>query len=173
MRLAPLLAVLVFSSVADAVPLRVSAAERQELTSLARRFYESTRDGARAPESVFPTRAELVSLFTTVESLPGPVRAPARSTPNEAVVLRQLGAIDRDVRSLRERFRGGTFVGITGALAREGTLRQRGCGRFARRESVCADGLILEYRVGDETRRFNIDTLLRVGARWRILDVRH
>lgn len=173
MRLALVLAASLLPSAAGAVPLRVSASERQELTSLARRFFESTRDGARSPANVYPSRSDLVALFSTVEVVPGPMRAPAQTTPNEAVVLRQLGSIDRDVQALRERFRGGTFVGLTGVLAREGTLRQRGCGRFARRDSVCADGLILEYRVGTETRRFNIDTLVRVGARWRILDVRH
>lgn len=158
-------------SIAAGVPLRVSAAERRELESLARRFFESTRDGARSPDGVFPTRAELGTLFERDEGLPGPVRVAAR--PNEPVVLRQLSAIERDVQALRERFRAGVFVGLAGPVARESTLRQRPCGRFARRDAQCADGLMLEYRVGNETRRFNIDTLLRASGRWRILDVRH
>ena len=93
--------------------------------------------------------------------------------PNEPVVLRQLNAIDRDVQALRERFRAGVFVGLAGPVARENTLRQRPCGRFARRDAQCADGLMLEYRVGNETRRFNVDTLVRAGGRWRSLAVRH
>ena len=172
MRRALLLATaLLAPSLAAAVPLRVSAAERRELESLARRFFESTRDGARSPEAVFPSRAELGALFERDEGLPGPVRVAAR--PNEPVVLRQLNAIDRDVQALRERFRAGVFVGLAGPVARENTLRQRPCGRFARRDAQCADGLMLEYRVGNETRRFNVDTLVRAGGRWRILDVRH
>lgn len=155
----------------QAVPLRVNAAERQELETLARRFFESTRDASRSPAGVFPTRAELGALFVNESTLPGPVRVAA--TANEGVVLRQLGSIERDVQALRERFRAGVFIGLAGPLARENTLRQRPCGRFARRDAQCADGLMFEYRAGAETRRYNVDTLVRVGTRWRILDVRH
>lgn len=159
------------ASTADAVPLRLTDPERRELETLARRFYESTRDGARSPAEVFPSRDDLRALFTRAEPMPGPVRS--AGVTNDAVVLRQLSAIDRDVQSLRARFAGGTFRGLAGAIATEHVLRQRTCGRYARTDAACADGLIFEYQVGAETRRFSIDTLVRVGRRWRVLDVRH
>lgn len=172
MRIVPLaLALTLASSVATAVPLRVTDADHAELTALARRFYESTRDGARAPAEVFPTRDELRALFARSD---GPV-APRgdAGAMGDAVVAHQLSAIDRDVRALQERFRAGTFRGLAGPVVTERTLRQRGCGRFARVDAVCADGLMFEYVVGAETRRFRVDTLVRVGRRWRVLDVRN
>jgi hypothetical protein len=31
---------------------------------------------------------------------------------------------------------------------------------------------LVSYRVGAETRAFRLDTLVRLGSRWRVLDVR-
>lgn len=173
LRRALILGLVVVGSVAEAVPLRVSAADRAELDALARRFYESTRDGVRTPAEVFPTRDELRALFVRADGVGALPRSPTGAVMNDAVVTHQLTAIERDVQSLRERFRGGTFRGLAGPVVSEGALRQRGCGRFARADAVCADGLMLEFQVGAETRRFRIDTLVRVGRRWRVLDVRN
>lgn len=173
-----LLGFVTLGSLAEAVPLRVGEAERAELEALARRFYESTRDGVRTPAEVFPTREELRALFARADGVTAPravadAGAGGGAAMGDAVVTHQLTAIDRDVRALRERFQGGTFRGLAGPAVTERALRQRGCGRFARADAVCADGLMLEYQVGSETRRFRIDTLVRIGRRWRILDVRN
>lgn len=173
LRRALLLGLVTMGAVAEAIPLRVGEADRAELEALARRFYESTRDGVRAPTEVFPTRDELRALFGRADGPAAAPRAPTGTAMNDAVVTHQLTAIERDVQSLRERFRAGTFRGLAGPVVTERALRQRGCGRFARADAVCADGLMLEYQVGEETRRFRIDTLVRVGRRWRVLDVRN
>jgi len=156
------------SARAEAETYALTAADREALTTLARTFFETTRDGTRTPTAIYPTPAELRGLYppATGPAPPGGVSA------HDTLVQRQLGAIERDVRALRPRFAGGAFVGVTGQGLTRGRVELRPCGRFARADSQCTTGLLLSYRVGEETRAFRLDTLVRVQGRWRILDVR-
>lgn len=154
--------------VAEAVPYTLTAADREALTALGRSFFEATRDGARTPTAIYPTPAELRGLYP-----PAPGAAPpGGGTVHDTLVQRQLGAIERDVRALGPRFAGGEFVGVSGQGLTRGRVELRPCGRFARADSQCTTGLLVSYRVGEETRAFRLDTLVRVQGRWRILDVR-
>lgn len=151
---------------AHATPRRLTPAERAEITELARRVLEVVRDGARDPAGVFTTPAELRAVFG--------VGAPADGGADAGgmLVQRQLEAQARDARDLRPRLAGAQFRGITGATFVAGTIDPRRCGRFGAPASQCADGPIVEYTADGATRRFRIDTLVRVGGRWRVLDLR-
>ncbi len=151
---------------AEAANHPLSAADRAEITALARSFFDATRDGARTVTAVYPTPDELRGVFP-----PGRAGDAGISAP-EATVQRQFAAIERDARALREVFQGGTFVGLSARSYPGGVIDLRPCGRFARATSQCGDGPVIEYRVGTETRRFRLDTLLFVRGHWRIFDVR-
>jgi hypothetical protein len=148
-------------------PYTLTPADRAELTTLARTFFESTRDGSAGTSGVYPTMAELRALFPAVRA-----GGDAGLSPAEEIANRQLQAIERDVREARTTFAGGTFRGLAGRSATRPTLDLRPCGRFARADSQCADGPAFEYEVGGETRRYRIDTLVRVRGHWKIFDVR-
>ncbi len=156
-----LAAALTLGTAAHATPHALTAPDLAAITALARAFFDSTRDGARDVQDVYPTAAELRALFA--------VGAPSGA---DGLVRRHMEAVERDVRALRERFRGGTFVGITPTSYRRNTVDLRPCGRFARATSQCGDGPVIEYTVGGETRRLRLDTLVRVRGRWRLFDVR-
>jgi hypothetical protein len=151
---------------AHATSYPLTAADRIEISALARAFFEATRDTTRDPQGVFPTAAELRTLMP----------APRGAVPDggltlaDEVAVRQFRAIERDVAALRTRFTGGVFVGI--ASYRGNRVDLHPCGRFARATSQCGDGPVIEYSVGGETRRFRIDTLVRLRGHWRIFDVR-
>ncbi len=157
---------LAVAPVADAAPYALTAADRAELTALAQRFFEHTRDGDRNPADLYPTLADLRALYMVTGSISG---AP---TMAEAVVDRQLQALTRDAHDLHDTFARGTFRGITGAGYARGRLDVHRCGRFARPESQCADGPLVEYTVGTTTRRFRLDTVVRIRGHWRVLDIR-
>lgn len=162
------LSVLVGGGAAEAVPYTLTAGDREALTALGRAFFEATRDGVRTPTEVYPTPAELRGLYPAA---PGATPAGAVSV-TDSLVQRQLAAIARDARDLRTRFAGGEFVSVTGPGLTRGRFELRPCGRFARADSQCTAGLLVSYRVGAETRAFRLDTLVRLGGRWRVLDVR-
>ncbi|MBK6530667.1 MAG: hypothetical protein IPF99_13960 [Deltaproteobacteria bacterium] len=149
-----------------AAPRRLAPAERAEITSLARRVMELVRDGARDPSGIFPTPAELRVVFG--------LRDPGDAGPDGGgmVVRRQLEALERDARDLRPRLAGAQFRGIAGPSYARNTIDPRRCGRYAAPGSQCVDGPVVEYAVGGSVRRFRIDTLVRVGGRWRVLDLR-
>jgi len=151
---------------AGAAPRRLAPAERAEITELARRVMELVRDGARDPSGIFPTPAELRVVFG--------LRDPGDAGPDGGgmVVQRQLQALERDARDLRPRLAGARFRGIAGPSYARGTIDPRRCGRFGAAGSQCADGPVVEYEAGGSVRRFRIDTLVRVGGRWRVLDLR-
>jgi hypothetical protein len=151
---------------AAAVPRPLSAAERAEITALARRLFEAVRDGSRDPAELFPTAPELRVVFG--------LRDPGDAAPDGGgmLVRRQLEALSRDARDLRPRLAGAQFRGLAGASFARGTIDPRRCGRYGAPGSQCADGPIVEYAVGATVRRFRVDTLVRVAGRWRVLDLR-
>lgn len=147
-------------------PRRLTPAERAEITALARRVLEGVRDGAREPAGVFPTAPELRAVFG--------LRDPGDAAPDGGgmLVRRQLEALGRDARDLRPRLAGARFRGIAGGSFARGTIDPRPCRRSGAAGSQCIDGPVVEYAVGESVRRFRIDTLVRVGGRWRVLDLR-
>lgn len=151
---------------AHATPRRMTPAERAEITDLARRVLEGVRDGTRNPVGLFPTTSELRAVFG--------MREPADGGADEGgmLVQRHLESLARDARDLRPRLAGAQFRGIAGPSFVAGTIDPRRCGRFGAPGSQCADGPVVEYAVGGATRRFRIDTLVRVGGHWRVLDLR-
>lgn len=161
-------ALLGFVTVGEAVasPRRLPPIERAEITELARRVFAAVRDGVREPAGIFPTAPELRVVFG--------LRAPGDAGPDGGglLVQRQLEALSRDSRDLRPRLAGAQFRGIAGASFARNTIDPRRCGRFGAADSQCADGPVVEYTVGGSVRRFRIDTLVRVGGRWRVLDLR-
>ncbi|MEZ4408005.1 MAG: hypothetical protein R3A52_16250 [Polyangiales bacterium] len=148
---------------ASAVPYRLTPADRAAITTLMRRFFTAVTTGARAPTGVFPTRAELITLYSGPRAQPGEA---------EALAQRQLAAIDRDVQSLREPFARGRFTGLAGREVTSGTLDIRPCGRLALATSQCATGPVLEWTVDGQPHRVRIDTIVRLRTGWRIYDVR-
>lgn len=160
------LALVALAPSVDASPYALTAADRAELTALAQRFFEHTRDGDRAPADLYPTRDDLRALYGASAA---PSGAPAAG---DAVVDRQLEALTRDAHDLRATFAGGTFRGISGAGYARGRVDVHRCGRFARADSQCADGPLVEYVVGGAARRFQLDTVVRVRGHWRVLDIR-
>ncbi len=153
---------------AAATPYALTPADRAEITALARTFFESTRDGARDVAAVFPSPVELRGIFPA----PRGGAVDAGPTPVDEIVQRQFQAIERDVRALREVFRGGVFVGLGARSYPRDAVDLRPCGRFARATSQCGDGPVIEYTVGGEARRFRLDTLARLRGHWRVFDVR-
>ncbi len=151
----------------EAVPYTLTPADRAELTTLARTFFETARDASPGTTGVYPTLAELRALFPAVRA-----GGDAGLSPAEEIANRQLQAIERDVRDARTNFAGGRFVGLVGRSATRPTIELRPCGRFARADSQCADGPTFEYEAGGATRRYRIDTLVRVRGHWKIFDVR-
>ncbi len=154
------------SGAAHATPRRLTPAERAEITELARRVLEVVRDGVRDPAGVFATPAELRVVFGVREPTDG------GADDGGMLVQRQLEALARDARDLRPRLAGGRFVSIGGASFVAGTIDPRRCGRFGAPTSQCADGPVVEFTADGATRRFRIDTLVRVGGHWRVLDLR-
>ncbi len=152
---------------AHATPHALTPADRAEITALARAFFEATRDGARDVLGVYPTPADLRSLFPAARA-----GADAGPSPADAIVRRQYEAIERDARALRETFRGGVFTGLAPSSYARGVVDLRPCGRYARATSQCGDGPVIEYTVNGEARRFRVDTLVRLRGRWRVFDVR-
>ncbi len=153
---------------ADAAPYALTAADRAEITALARSFFEATRDGARDVANVYPSPTELRTLFAATRRQ----SADAGPSPVDEIAQRQYLAIERDARALRDTFRGGVFVGIAARSYPRDTVDLRPCGRFARATTQCGDGPVIEYTVGSEARRFRLDTLVRLRGRWRVFDVR-
>lgn len=161
------LTTLAMTASAHATPYALTAADRAEITALARSFFESARDATRDVRDVYPTVAEMRALFPTPRAA-----ADAGVSPVDEVVQRQLRAIERDVRDLAATFHGGRFVGLGARSYPRNTVDLRPCGRFARADTQCGDGPLIEYAVGEETRRFRLDTLVRLRGRWRVYDVR-
>jgi hypothetical protein len=161
-----LLAATLTTPPAAAVPRPLTAAERAEITALARRLVDAVRDGARDPAGLFPTAPELRVVFG--------LRDPGDAAPDGGgmLVQRQLEALSRDARDLRPRLAGARFRGLAGAAFARGTIDPRRCGRYGAPGSQCADGPVVEYAVGGAVRRFRVDTLVRVNGRWRVLDLR-
>lgn len=151
---------------AHATPRRLTPAERAEITELARRVLAIVRDGVRDPAGVFPTAAELRGVFGLRDT------ADAGPDGGGMLVQRQLEALSRDARDLRPRLAGGRFVSIGGGGFARDSIDPRRCGRFGVATSQCADGPVVEFTVDGATRRFRIDTLVRIGGRWRVLDLR-
>lgn len=152
---------------AQATPYRLTPADRTEITALVRTFFEATRDDAPAQTGVYPTREELRGMFPAEAA--GPAGAP---TAVGELVGRHLSAIERDARELRARFHAGVFVRVSGPVMTRGVIDLRRCGRFARPETQCGDGPLVEYTVGAEARRLRLDTLVRLNGHWRIFDAR-
>lgn len=144
---------------ARADDLRLTAADVTQITTLVRTMFEAIRDGNRpAITAALPTRAEFSSLF-----LPG----------TQPLLERHTRALERDTRELKNVFDGAVFVGIDASFAAGRTVRTERCGRFGARGSQCANGPIIEYRVGASTRHIRIDRLVRLpGNVWKIYDVR-
>jgi hypothetical protein len=155
-----------FAGEVGASPRRLTPAERTEITALARRVLEGVRDGAREPAGLFPTASELRVVFG--------LREPGDAGPDGGgmLVQRQLEALSRDARDLRPRLATAIFRGIAGASFMRNTIDPHRCGRFGTPDSQCVDGPVVEYAVGGSVRRFRIDTLVRVGGHWRVLDLR-
>ena len=162
------LAALTLTLTADASPYALTPADRAEITALSRSFFEATRDGVRNVENVYVTPADLRSLLP--QSRRG--AADAGPSPADEVVDRQYLAIERDARALRETFHHGVFVGIAARSYPRDTIDLRPCGRFARANTQCGDGPLIEYTVNGEARRFRLDTLVRLRGHWRVFDVR-
>lgn len=160
------LALLLAVTSAEATPRPLPPAERAEIAALARRVLEAVRDGGRAPAGLFPTVAELRAVFGLRDT------GDAGPDGGGMLVQRQLAALDRDARELRPRLAGARFRGITGGGYARGVIDPRRCGRFGAPASQCADGPVVEYEVAGAVRRLRIDTLVRVGGRWRVLDLR-
>lgn len=146
-------------SAARATPYTLTATDREAIATLARTFFEAIRRGDREMNDVFPTRAELRGLFPPALGVDG-------------LVLRHAEALARDAQALHETFRHATFVGVVEGSYRRGVIDLAPCGRFARASSRCGDGPIIEYDVDGRRRRLRIDTLVRLGTRWRVFDVR-
>ena len=144
---------------AAAAPYALTPADRAASAALARGFFEAVKRGDREMAGVLPTRAELRGLF--------PPGAGA-----DGIVLRHAEALARDARALHEVLRDATFVGLAESSYRGDVIDLTPCGRFARASSRCGDGPTLEYEVGGQRRRLRLDTLVRIGARWRVFDVR-
>lgn len=162
------LAALAVTLPADAAPYALTPADRAEITALARSFFEATRDGTRDVEGVYPSPADLRTLFPATRRQ----GADAGPSPVDEIAQRQFLAIERDARALRDTFRGGVFVGITARSYPRDSVDLRPCGRFARATTQCGDGPVIEYTVGAEARRFRLDTLVRLRGHWRVFDVR-
>lgn len=167
-RLSLAVAVVAAALPADAAPYALTPADRAEITALARSFFEATRDGVRNVESVYPTPADLRSLLPSARR----GAADAGPSPADEVADRQFMAIERDARALRETFRGGVFTGVAARSYPRDTIDLRPCGRFARANTQCGDGPLIEYTVNGEARRFRLDTLVRLRGHWRVFDVR-
>ncbi|MBL8677735.1 MAG: hypothetical protein JNK05_01105 [Myxococcales bacterium] len=153
------LATLTAAPAAFAQDYRLAQRDVTALTDALRSLFEGIRDGD-VPKitAVLPTRAEFVTLYQ----------------PGTAMFIeRHQRAIERDTRELRRTFEGGTFVSVDGAFAVNRTIRLERCGRFGARGSQCANGPVIEYRVGTATRRFRIDRVVRLSnGTWKIYDVR-
>ncbi len=147
---------------AFAVPRPLSTAERAELEVLARSLFDAVRAGEAEAPGVFPSPAELREVFG--------VREVGDAGSENLLVARQRAAIVRDVRELRSVLAGAEYVGLAGPPRT--TVDARRCGRFGVQAAPCADGPVVEYRIGLETHRFRVDTLVRVGGRWRVFDLR-
>jgi hypothetical protein len=162
-------AVVLFATSAHGSPYALTPADRTEIATLARLFFDSVRDGTRDVHGVYPEVADLRLIFPTP-------RAGARATPGpslqETLTQHQLTAIARDAQELHSTFHGGSFVGLSARSYPRQTIDLRPCGRFARATSQCVDGPLIEYTVAGQTRRFQVDTLMRVRGHWRVFDVR-
>jgi hypothetical protein len=144
---------------ARAEELRLTARDVTAITDAVRALFEGARDGDAARlTGVIPTRADFVALFQ----------------PNTLMFIeRHQRAIERDVRELRATFANGTFVALDASFAAGRTLTIERCGRFGTRASQCANGPIVEYRVGAATRRFRVDRLVRLrNGTWKVFDPR-
>ncbi len=157
--LALLLSALTPEGEARAEPLRLTARDVSAITDAARAMFEGARDGQPARiAAVVPTREEFLALFQ----------------PNTLMFIeRHQRALERDARELRQTFAGGVFVGIEPGFSAGRSLRVERCGRFGASASQCADGPILEFRVGTTVRRFRIDRIVRLrNGAWKIFDAR-
>jgi hypothetical protein len=149
---------IVTASGAQATPMPLAPSDHAEIARVLRTFFESTRDGDYATaRTTIPTHDEFTAIF-------------AEGTAD--VLAQHLRAIDRDVHELHDRFAGGIWTGIVGDFARTASLEVAPCGRIARPESQCANGPVIEWHVGTESRRLRIDRLVRVGGHWKIFDPR-
>jgi len=150
---------LLLTAPAHATPYTLTPSDREAITALARQFFEAVKRGDRAMEGVLPTRAELRGMFPPAQGVDGVVRRHAES-------------LARDTQALHEVLRDATFVGITDTSYRRNVIDLTPCGRFARATTRCGDGPVIEYEVGGQRRRLRLDTLVRLGTRWRVFDVR-
>ncbi len=150
---------LLVPATAVAEDLRLSAGDVTAITNTIRALFDAIRDG-QAPRIAqqIPTRAEFVSLFQ-----PGA----------QPFLERHTRAIERDTRELKVTLAGATFVNLDPSFSAGRTLRLERCGRFGARTSQCANGPIIEYRVGTTTRHLRIDRIVRLpGNVWKVYDVR-
>jgi hypothetical protein len=147
-----------FATLAQASDYNVSVADRTEVEELLHRFFDATRDGNQPlAQQTLPTRDEFAQLFQ-----PG----------TEPFVERHQRAIERDVRDLRERFAGGTFVGLASGFVAGSSIALGPCGSFGAPQGECTAGPVIEWRAGNETRRLRIDRLVRIRGHWKIFDPR-
>jgi len=162
---APLAAVLLASAItvspsrASADDVRLTAADVTAITNAVRALFDAIRDGDRARiAQQIPTRAEFVSLYQ-----PGTL----------PFIERHQRAIERDTRELQRTLVGAVFVSLDRGFAAGRTIHTERCGRFGTRASQCANGPIIEYRVGAVTRHLRIDRIVRLpGNVWKVYDVR-
>jgi|LNFM01.1.fsa_nt_gb hypothetical protein len=153
------LATISVAPAASAQDFRLAARDVTALTDMLRSLFEGIRDGDTAKiTAALPTRAEFVALYQ----------------PGTAMFIeRHQRALERDTRELRRTFEGATFVSVESTIAANRTIRLERCGRFGTRASQCANGPVIEYRVGTTTRRFRVDRIVRLpGGTWKIYDVR-
>lgn len=145
--------------VASADDVRLTPADVTAITNTVRTLIEAMRDGDRTRiAQQIPTRAEFVSLYQ-----PGTL----------PFLERHQRAVERDTRELQRTLTGAVFVGLDASFAAGRTVRTERCGRFGARNSQCANGPIVEYRVGTTTRHLRIDRLVRLpGNVWKVYDVR-
>lgn len=154
------LTTLAIAPAAAAQDYRLAQRDVTSITDALRSLFEGIRDGD-VPKitAVLPSRAEFVALYQ----------------PNTGMFIeRHQRAIERDTRELRRTFTDATFVGVDAtAIAVNRTIRLERCGRFGARNSQCANGPVIEYRVGTATRRFRVDRLVRLAnGTWKVYDVR-
>ncbi|MFO0561095.1 MAG: hypothetical protein U0269_23955 [Polyangiales bacterium] len=146
-------------TLASADDVRLTAADATAITNTVRALFEAMRDGDRPRiAQLIPTHAEFVSLYQ-----PGTL----------PFLERHQRAIERDTRELQRTLAGAVFVSLDSSIAAGRTIRIERCGRFGARASQCANGPIIEYRVGSVTRHLRIDRLVRLpGNVWKVYDVR-
>lgn len=143
---------------ARATPYRLTPADRAEVASMLRAFFEATRDGnSEAARRVVLSREEFRRVF------------PAGA---DAMIVTHQQHIERDMRELRARFAGGEWVGLTPESSAATSYELTPCGRFANPSSQCTDGPVIEWRAQGAVRRMRIDRMARIDGHWKLFDPR-